>query len=38
LALLAGPWIGARLPRRIGPWLGPALAAAPALGAVLLLR
>jgi len=38
LALLAGPWIAAWLPRRIGPWLGPALAAAPALGAVLLLR
>ncbi|CAH0309713.1 hypothetical protein [Roseomonas sp. CECT 9278] len=38
LALLAGPWIGARLPRRIGPLLGPALAAAPALAAVLLLR
>jgi hypothetical protein len=38
LALLVGPWIGARLPRRIGPWLGPALAAAPALLAVLLLR
>jgi hypothetical protein len=38
LALLAGPWIGARLPRRVGPWLGPVLAAAPALAALLLLR
>lgn len=38
LALLAGPWIGARLPRRIGAVLGPALAAAPAVIAALLLR
>lgn len=38
LALLAGPWVGGRLPRRIGPWAGPALAAAPAIAAVVLLR
>ena len=37
LALLLGPWLGQRLPRR-GPWLGPVLAAAPALLAALLLR
>ncbi len=38
LALLAGPLLAARLPRRIGPWLGPALAALPALVAAALLR
>lgn len=36
LALLAGPAVAARLPRRIGPWLGPALAAAPALVAAVV--
>jgi hypothetical protein len=38
LALLAGPWVGRRLPRRVGPWVGPALAAAPAIAAAVLLR
>lgn len=38
LALLAGPWVGAGLPRRIGPWVGPVLAAVPALAATALLR
>ncbi|WP_244407778.1 hypothetical protein [Roseomonas fluvialis] len=38
LALLAGPWVAGRLPRRIGPWAGPVLAAAPALAATALLR
>lgn len=36
MALLAGPWVGRRLPGRlgpwlVGPWLGPLLAAAPAV-------
>jgi hypothetical protein len=38
LALLAGPLLAARLPRRLGPWLGPVLAALPALAAAALLR
>jgi hypothetical protein len=38
LALLVGPWVAGRLPRRIGPWVGPALAAAPAMAATALLR
>jgi hypothetical protein len=38
LALLAGPWLARRLPRRVGPWLGATLAAAPALAATTLLR
>jgi hypothetical protein len=37
LALLAGPGLAARLPRRIGPWLGPVLAAAPAVAVAYLL-
>ena len=35
MALLAGPWVGRRLPGRLGPWLGPLLAAVP--GVVLAL-
>lgn len=38
LALLAGPVVGRRLPVRLGAWLGPALAAVPAIGLALLLR
>jgi hypothetical protein len=38
LALLAGPLLAARLPGRLGPWLGPVLAALPALAAAALLR
>lgn len=37
LALLAGPVLGGRMPRRIA-WLGPALAALPAIGLAWLLR
>lgn len=38
LALLAGPWIAARLPRILGAWLGPMLAAAPAIALAAVLR
>ncbi len=37
-ALMAGPWIGRRIPGRAGPWVGPAVAALPLIGLVLLVR
>lgn len=37
-ALIAGPWIGRRLPGRAGAWIGPAVAALPLVGLVVLLR
>ena len=37
LALLAGPALARYLPRSLGAWLGPVLAAAPAVGLALLL-
>lgn len=37
-ALLAGPWIGRRMPGPAGAWVGPLLAALPMVGLVVLLR
>ncbi len=37
MALLAGPWLGRRLPGRLGPWLGPLIAAAPGVALAWVL-